>query len=249
VVRLAEPAPGLTVTPSTPVIGAEIDGLDLGAPMTRQLRDELHRLLCCYRVLFFRDQHLSTQQHIAFAEAFGPILIFRSVVPADPQHPEVHNVDGSTVGWHIDASGFIEPPVATVLSALEIPASGGDTIWADGVAAYNGLPGELKERLEGVCATHTAPADHPIVAHPVVPIHPRTKDRYLYINLAPWVDTRILGMSAADSKALVSELRTTICDPNTRFDSVGAQAQSSCGTTELSNIPGFGTTVTTSAGG
>jgi alpha-ketoglutarate-dependent taurine dioxygenase len=204
---------GLTVNPSTPGFGAEIGGVDLSIAPTRELRDALYRLLCCRRVLFFRDQHLSTQQQISFAEVFGPILTFRSVVPADPHHPEVHHVDGSTVGWHIDASGRIDPPVATVLSAVETPASGGDTIWADGVAAYRGLPGELKRRLEGTCATHTAPADHPLVAHPVAPIYPVTGERYLYINLAPWVDTRILGMSADDSKALVGELRDRYLQP------------------------------------
>lgn len=197
---------GLTVDPSTSPIGAEIGGVDLAAPLTCGLRDELHRLLCRHRVLFFRDQHLTTLQHIAFAEFFGPILTFRSVVPADPQHPEVHDVDGSTVGWHLDASGMIEPAVATVLNAVQIPARGGDTIWSDGVAAYRGLPEELKTRLEGMCATHTAPGDRPLVAHPVAPIHPATGQRYLYINLAPWIETRILGISPEDSAALVSEL-------------------------------------------
>jgi alpha-ketoglutarate-dependent taurine dioxygenase len=198
---------GLTVTRSPAVIGAEIGGVDLGTRLTTYLHDELRRLLGCHRVLFFRDQHISTDQFIALAEAFGPILNFRSVVPADPEHPGVHNVDGSTVGWHIDASGMREPPVAALLQAVEIPPSRGDTIWADGVAAYNGLPGELKKRLEGRCATHTAPQNHPVVAHPLTPVHPDTRERYLFINFAPWVDTRILGMSNADSRAVVTELR------------------------------------------
>lgn len=181
--------------------------------MTTDLRDELRRVLHCHRVLFFRAQHLSTDQFIGLAEAFGPILDFRSVVPADPQHPGVHEVDGSTVGWHIDASGMPEPPVAAMLQAAEIPPSGGDTVWADGVSAYNGLPGELKKRLDGLCATHTAPQSDPVIAHPMVPVHPDTGERYLYINFAPWVDTRIPGMSDADSSALVSELRRQYLRP------------------------------------
>jgi alpha-ketoglutarate-dependent taurine dioxygenase len=204
----------LTVTASTAVIGAEISGVDLRNPMTRQLRDALHRLLCRYRVLFFRDQHLSTQQHITFAETFGPILIFPNTAPNDdPRYPGVRDVNGSTVGWHLDASGQIEPPVATVLSAVEIPATGGDTIWADGLAAYNGLPAELKKRLQGLCAIHTDPDRRPIVAHPLAPIHRYTGQRYLFINLASWIDTKILGMSAADSAALVSELRKQYLRP------------------------------------
>jgi taurine dioxygenase len=158
-------------------------------------------------VLFFRDQHLSTLQQIAFAEAFGPIFVFRGVLPLDPQHREVHDLDGSTVDWHLDASGTIEPPVATVLRAVEIPPAGGDTIWANGIAAYNGLPAGLKKQLESLCATHTPPTAHPAVAHPLVSIHPDTGERYLYINLAPWVDTKILGLSVADSEAVVRELK------------------------------------------
>lgn len=204
---------GLTVSPSTPGCGAEISGVDLSIPLTSELHDELYRLLCCHKVLFFRHQHLATWQHVAFAQAFGPILMFGSVVPANPQYPEVHDVDGSTVGWHIDASGKIEPPVATVLNAVEVPAYGGDTIWADGVAAYRGLPGALQRRVEGLCATHSAPATGPIVAHPIAPIHPVTGERYLYVNFAPWVDTQILGLSAGDSAALVSELRAHYLQP------------------------------------
>ncbi|MEZ0366152.1 TauD/TfdA dioxygenase family protein [Mycobacterium sp. pUA109] len=203
----------LTVTPVAAVIGAEIGGVDLRAAVTDALRDRLRQLLGCHRVLFFRDQHLSTAQQIAFAEAFGPILDFRSVVPADPHHPGVHDVDGSTVGWHLDASGLIEPPVATVLHAVEIPPRGGDTIWANGVAAYQGLPGELKQRLTGLYATHTGPGQCPIVAHPLVLIHPDTGERYLYLNLAPWVDSRILGMDTAESAALVDRLREHYLQP------------------------------------
>ncbi|AAS06279.1 TauD/TfdA dioxygenase family protein [Mycobacterium avium] len=197
----------LSLRPAAALFGAEIGGIDLRAPLTREQRDELQRLLQRYRVLFFRGQQLSTAHQIEFAEAFGPILIFRSVVPADPQHPGVHNVDGSTVGWHLDASGLIEPPVASVLRAVEIPDRGGDTVWADGMAAYDGMPDDLKSRLEGLSATHTAPNQHPLVAHPLVSHHPDIGRRYLNINLAPWVDTRILGMSTSHSSALVEQLR------------------------------------------
>jgi taurine dioxygenase len=182
--------------------------------MTPGLRGELYRLLLRHRVLFFRDQHLSTPQHIAFAEAFGTILIFNSVAPADPEHPEVHDIHGSTADWHIDASGTIEPPVATILRAVKIPAAGGDTIWANGVAAYQGLPDALKKRLEGKYVTHNAPdTEHAIVAHPLVRTHPDTGERHLYINFAPWVDPLILGMSRPDSDVIVNELRCEYLRP------------------------------------
>lgn len=205
---------GVTVTHSNPVIGAEVAGVDLRVPLPPRLRDELYSQLLQHRVLFFRDQHLSTQQHIAFAEAFGPILIFRSVVPAAPQHPGIHDVDGSTVGWHIDASGRPEPPAAAVLRAVEIPPAGGDTIWANGVAAYQGLSDELKNQLEDKYVTHSAPdGEHPVVAHPMVRTHPDTEERHLYINLAPWTDPLVLGMSRSDSDALIDEVRREYLQP------------------------------------
>lgn len=212
---------GLTVTPSTPVIGAEISGVDLHDPLASGLRDEFHRLLLRHRVLFWRDQHLSTQEQMAFAEAFGPILVFSSVVPPDPVHPGVHEVHGSTVGWHIDASSMLEPPVATVLQAVEVPPAGGDTIWASGVAAYEGLPAQLKTQLNDKYVTHTGAqwvrgTDHPdgpLVAHPLVRTHPETGERHLYLNLAPWVEALVLGMSAQDSAALIERLRQEYLRP------------------------------------
>lgn len=198
---------GLTVTPLTPVIGAHISGVDLRVPLTPGLRDEFHRLLLRHQVLFWRDQHLSTEQQVAFAETFGPILVFSSVTDPDPALPGVHQVQGSTVGWHIDASGRLHPPVATVLRAIDVPPAGGDTIWASGVAAYHRLSDELKAQIEGKYITHGAPeSDRPVVAHPLVRTHPETGERLLYINLAPWFQPLILGLSAHDSADLVKRL-------------------------------------------
>lgn len=197
---------GLTVCRSASGIGAEIGELDLRDPLTDALHQRILRLLGRHKVLFFRGQQLDTGQHVGFARQLGRILRFDSVVPANPQHPEVHDVSGSTVGWHVDASARIDPPVATMLRAVQLPPTGGDTVWADGVAAYDGLPGEWKRRLEGLCAIHTGPEDRRIVAHPVVLVHPQTGRRHLYLNLAPWVDTRILGLPAAESKTLVDKL-------------------------------------------
>jgi taurine dioxygenase len=204
----------LTVAPLTPLIGAEISGVDLREPLTPERRDEFHRLLLRYRVLFWRDQQMSTEQQIVFAEAFGPILVFSGVAPSDPMHPGVHEVHGSTVGWHIDASGALAPPVATVLRAVDVPPLGGDTIWASGIAAYDRLPDQLKAQLEGKYVTHRAlEADHPVVAHPLVRTHPETGERHLYLNLAPWVEPLILGMSTHKSATLVERLRQEYLRP------------------------------------
>jgi taurine dioxygenase len=208
----------VTVTPSAPVIGAEISGVDLREPLEPGLRDEFCRLLLRYRVLFWRDQQLSTDHQIAFAEAFGPILVFASITNPDPVRPGVHEVHGSTVGWHIDASSMLAPPVATVLRAVTLPPGGGDTIWASGVAAYDGLSDELKAQVCGKYVTHSGGyrepgTDRPVVAHPLVRVHPETGEPHLYINLAPWESPLILGMSTHDSHALVERLRKEYLRP------------------------------------
>jgi alpha-ketoglutarate-dependent taurine dioxygenase len=205
----------LHVVPLTPIIGAEVSGVDLHVPLAPALRDELYRLLLRHRVLFWRDQHLNTAEQIAFAEAFGPILVFKSVVPADPLHPGVHDVHGSTVGWHIDASSAFAPPVATVLRAVEVPPAGGDTIWAGAVAAYAGLSEDLKALVDDKYVTHgggTA-SRRPIVAHPLVGIHPDTEEKYLYLNLASYVESLILGMNRRASDALVKKVRREYLNP------------------------------------
>jgi taurine dioxygenase len=202
----------LTVTPSSAVIGAELTGVDLGEPLTPALRAEIRRLLGLHKVLFWRDQHLSTAQQVAFVEAFGPVLAFSSVTDENPARPGVHRVRGSTVGWHIDASTRADPPVATVLRAIDVPPTGGDTIWASGVAAYAALPDALKAQLDGLYVTHglrhdpEPGAERPVVCHPLVRTHPETGERLLYINLASWNNSLIVGMSREESDALVAVL-------------------------------------------
>lgn len=208
----------LTVSPLTPVIGAEISGVDLREPLTTETRDELRSLLFRHRVVFLRGQSLDADQQIAFAEAFGRILEFRSVVDADPLHPGVHQVRGSTTGWHVDASSLPEPPVATMLRAIDVPEIGGDTLWADGVAAYDGLSDELKATVDGRYLTHGLPQhaedpdfDRPMVAHRIVRTHPWTGERHLYLNNS--LHTTVVGMDQRESDQLVGTLRAEYLRP------------------------------------
>lgn len=208
----------LSVTPLTAGIGAEIGGVDLREPLTVELRDKLRSLLFRHRVVFWRDQQLDAEGQIALAEAFGRILVFRSVVDVDPLHPGVHQVRGSTTGWHVDASSLAEPPVATMLRAIDVPESGGDTLWADGVAVYQGLSDELKARLEGHYLTHGLPQhaedpdfDRPMVAHRIVRTHPWTGERHLYLNNS--LHTTVVGMSREESDRLVETLRAEYLRP------------------------------------
>jgi hypothetical protein len=116
----------LSVTPSTPIIGAEITGIDLRAPVPPHRAAEIRRLLAHHKVIFFRDQSITAEQQLAFGRSLGSILRFPGVNAEHPQHPGVQIVgswrpparrpDGSryTGGWHIDASGLIVAPFASI---------------------------------------------------------------------------------------------------------------------------------------
>jgi taurine dioxygenase len=197
---------GFTVTPNDAVIGAEISGMDLREPLSAEGRTEIRALLGEHKVLFWRDQELSTEEHVGFVRELGPILEFSSVVDDAPELPGVHKVSGSTVGWHIDASGGVDPPVATVLRAVDVPPTGGDTIWASGVAAYEGLPDELKTRLDGLYVSHgpEPKTERPLVCHPLVRTHPDTGERLLYLNPAEWNFSAVLGLDRAEGDELIA---------------------------------------------
>lgn len=123
----------LSVNPSTPVIGAEISGVDLRAPVPPHRAAELRRVLARHKVVFFRDQSINAEQHLAFGRSLGSILRFPGVNEEHPQHPGVQIVgswrpparrpDGGryTGGWHIDASGLVVAPFASILRAVTIP--------------------------------------------------------------------------------------------------------------------------------
>ena len=208
----------LTVTPTTP-FGAEITGTDL-SELGPTPRAELRALLADHQVLFRRDAHLTADGQLALAESLGISLSFASVADPDAGVAPIHTVRGSTVGWHIDASTKLEPPVATVLRAVTVPEVGGDTLWASGVAAYAALPATLQETINDRYVTHggaRASDDGrppPLVAHPLVQTHPDTGEPYLYINFAAWANPQIIGLSEPDSAELVETLRNIYLHPD-----------------------------------
>lgn len=211
------------VTPSDSVIGAEVSGMDLASPMSPELRDEIRSLLARHKVLVWRDQHLDAAGQVAFVRSFGPILEFSSVVDESPEIPGVHKVRGSTVGWHIDASAGLEPPVASVLRAVVIPPVGGDTLWASGAAAYEALPEDLRTQLDGIYLTHGGAhhlqpgSEAALVCHPLVQTHPETGERMLYLNSASWNLSIAVGMDRAASDELVQMLTEIYLRPEHQY--------------------------------
>lgn len=206
-------------------IGAEISGIDLSSPISDAEVAELRQALLDYKVLFFRDQHLDAAQHVAFARRFGELEV-HPFIPANPAHPELvrfeksADVGGYENGWHSDVSWRAEPSLGAILRAIAVPESGGDTLFADMGALYDGLPDDLRELADDATAIHDftrtfggnlPEADlaklremYPPVEHPVVRTHPETGRRLMYVNR--FFVSAIKGMSPEDSVAFIDRL-------------------------------------------
>lgn len=218
----------LSIRPCTPTIGAEIDGLDLGSDIDEETWVELHQALLEWKVLFFRDQNIDRTQHRAFAEHWGELEqhpFFKYVQPGQTDVDVVTLAKDAITGgyeneWHTDITWNETPAFGAVLRAVEIPDVGGDTLWADAGAAYDGLSDDVKERIDTRTAVHdwrfsfglTMPEDavemlgkeFPPVEHPIVRVHPETGRRTIFVN--PIFTQHIVGLDAAESDDLLEIL-------------------------------------------
>ncbi|RJF85810.1 TauD/TfdA dioxygenase family protein [Sphingomonas cavernae] len=216
------------VTPLQPSLGALITGIDLAEPLDDVRLAGLQAALLRYRVLFFRDQHITREQHIAFGAAFGELEVHP--VFSHPDYPEILPlVSRDFVGkyrqttdsnWHADTTFREAPSAASILRAHVSPSLGGDTVFANAVAAYETLDDETKERIDGLTAIHDPSvfiqfldteekkqallSQYPPVEHPVVRIHPETGEKVLYVNSV--FTRRIVGLDAEESNALLLRL-------------------------------------------
>jgi taurine dioxygenase len=213
------------VVPQGRTIGAEVRGLSLGRPFGDALREELNRALLEWKVLFFRGQRLTSAQQRDFARQWGeletnPLLARGSsedVVrfdKGDGATPTFENI------WHADVTFRERPALGAVLQLREVPPFGGDTMWADMAAAYDNLPREVKDRIDGATAVHDfipgfarfypperlvpLQSAFPPVEHPVVRAHPETGRRLLFVNTS--FTTRITGMEREESDRLLRYL-------------------------------------------
>jgi taurine dioxygenase len=185
-----------------PNIGAEITGVDLREPLSAADRDTIWQALLDHHVLFFRDQFLARDQHLAFASAFGEPLEDVKHVDGHPTIQPIRSGSGGDyfgANWHADGTDLPEPFFASILLAKELPPLGGDTVFASGRAAYAGLSDEVKERIEHLHARHVGHvkaasllrdeegrrdyfARLPGTVHPVVNRHPYTGHKQLYLS-------------------------------------------------------------------
>lgn len=225
------------IRPFDAPLGAEIVGLDLAEPLSAEDFARIHRAHLDYHVVVLRDQRITPAQQIAFSRRFGPLQIHVLHQFQLANHPEiliVSNVlkDGKPIGlgdaghfWHSDISYKEKPSLGSLLHARELPAEGGDTLFANMHLAWETLPAHLKAKVDGLKAEHTYLAKYAElqqrspwrpnltpeqiaqvapVLQPVVRTHPETGRRALFVS--EHFTTRIAGLPEDESRDLLAQL-------------------------------------------
>jgi taurine dioxygenase len=220
----------------SPTIGGELLGVDLREDLTSEIKELIYEALLIYKVIFFRDQDLTTDQHIHFSKNFGDLEV-HPFAPFKEGYPEVlkitHNEKspGRENLWHSDVTWRKEPSLGSVLRMLEKPENGGDTLFSDMYAAYDDLSDEVKQRLEGAVAVHDfvgfrkrlikegkTPKEidafnkkFPMPEHPVFRTHPDTGKKVIYVNRA--FTQYIKGWEENESKDMLDFLYSRASTP------------------------------------
>lgn len=214
----------LEVKPLTPHIGGEIRNLDLSQPMSDAAVQDVQDAWADWKVLVFRDQHLSREQHKAFARRFGTLHVhpMQHLYKGDPEILTVKTTKDSPYtagdGWHTDVTCDEIPPLGSMLYVTETPqGGGGDTLFADMYLAYELLSEPMKGFLSELRAVHDgalpyvgsykskAPeGGYPRNDHPVVTRHPVTGNKLLFVNSG--FTSHIVGLSRTESRALLDML-------------------------------------------
>ncbi len=227
----------LSVEPLNPTIGAVLRGVDL-----RELSDacveDIRAALLKHQVVFLQGQALTPAQHRDAAARFGEMHV-HPLYPSEQAAPEIMVLDNNPANpsdndhWHTDVTFLERPALGALLYALEVPPSGGDTLWSSMTAAYQALSNPMRDFLDGLSAVHDfvhafpaeglagsqagreryekARAEHPPVIHPVVRTHPETGEPALFVNSV--FTARIKGLRREESKALLEFLFRHIQQP------------------------------------
>jgi taurine dioxygenase len=224
------------ISPTGGGVGAEVTGVDLGR-LDEAVFDAIRRAFAEHSVLLFRGQHLTDDDLVAFSCRFGALDWApvqengRRFVPGKPEIYVVSNVieNGVAIGslgageaaWHTDMSYLADPPMASLLYALEVPADGGNTGFCNMYSAYRALPEVLKRRIAGLTIKHDGtynsggylragvsasedPRTSPGAVHPLVCTHPETGRRCLYLGRRR--NAWLVGLDLAESESLLDEL-------------------------------------------
>jgi len=222
----------ISVNPISGALGAEISGVDLAQKIDDEAIGEIRQALRDNQVIFFRDQHLTPDQHLNFGRHFGELQIHEFVAGMEENEEilevrkeeyETRNFGG---GWHTDVSYLERPALGSVLYAHEVPAVGGDTMFSSQYLAYDTLSDGMKDVLGKMTAVHSARRPyglnsayrvqdrsmkilfsenaHSEVEHPVIRTHVETGRKSLYVNGAFTV--RFKDMTEEESAPLLNYL-------------------------------------------
>jgi alpha-ketoglutarate-dependent sulfate ester dioxygenase len=219
-------------------IGAEIRGLDLSGDLPAETVAEIRAALNEHKALVFREANiLSDEAQVKFASHFGPLTKAHPTVASVEGEENVLPVDsenGSANNWHTDVTFVVNPPQASTLRSIDLPAYGGETLIASSAGAYSDLPDELRNFADTLWAIHTNDYDYSVpknlehanaeerrkeftrlkfeTAHPVVRVHPLTGERGLFIGgFAQRL--RIVGLSNTESKDIIRLLQAYVTRP------------------------------------
>lgn len=222
-------------------LGAEVHGIDLAVGLSGPVAEALRTAFLCHKVLFFRDQALSPESHLAVARLFGEpdIYPFIEGLPEAPEVIDIVKAEKDTLnfggGWHSDTAYLERPALGTMLYALDVPEAGGDTQFANTQLAYEGLSDGLKCTIDGLIGVNSseigylggraagmgriAGMSNAYVKdsagyqanHPIVRTHPDTGAKCLYVSRAH--TARFQGMTEEESRPLIEYLSIHITRP------------------------------------
>jgi alpha-ketoglutarate-dependent taurine dioxygenase len=231
----------IEVSPLSIHTGAVISGVDLSKPLPDEQVRDIRAALLKWRVVFFRDQEMTHEQHIVFGRQFGDLTPGHAVYGSDSEYPEIYAISKHRTansfmgkgrhrpwtGWHSDITAAINPPMATILRGVIVPPYGGDTQFTNTVAAYNALSPSMQAYL-GTLHGIFRNGEHDTVKmsseyddkiqnrrlvskHPLIRVHPETGERALYV--APTHLKEIDELTPNESAALLEMLWEHVVRP------------------------------------
>ena len=226
-----------------PTMAAEIRGVDFSRPVAPATASAIHDSLMQHKIIYFRNADMTPEQQVAFGRQFGELTI-HPFAPHLEHLPEVLVLDNdannpvfATDNWHSDETFRLEPPMGSILRCLRIPETGGDTLWADMCAAYEGLSDKMQQLISGLEAIHDfkpfrrkfeglpikerhrrlaeMEEELPNPAHPLICTHPVTRKKALFVN--EHFTIGIKGMRDDESRSLLEFLCAQARIPEYQF--------------------------------
>lgn len=231
----------LTIKPVSGALGAQVSGIDVSKSLSSEQQDALRTAFLTHHVLFFRDQSMTPEQHLAFTSVFGEPDTYPFMVglPDTPEVIDIIKTETDTVNfggsWHSDTAYLPEPALGTVLHAIDVPEYGGDTLFANAAAAYDALTDGMKALLDGVIGVYDSDygyggsrrsalsnlelmndrydetSESYLSEHPVIRTHPQTGRKAIYVSKGH--TSHFKDMSHEESRPIISYLAEHIVRP------------------------------------